>query len=237
MTIKCIAIDDEPLALAQLSEYIKRTPILEFLGGFENGLEAVEIIESQAVELMFVDIDMPGINGVDLVKSLLHKPLVVFTTAYSEYAVEGFKVDAIDYLLKPISYPNFIKAANKAIRMKGYVAPGVVEFKINHEFLFVKSEYRLVRINFQDIKYIESQHEYIRINQTDGSNIQTLMSLKSIEPLLPEQFMRIHRSFIVNTNKIQIVERNTIVFENNVRIPVGDQYKEKFQEFLKEGFR
>ncbi|WP_370457720.1 LytR/AlgR family response regulator transcription factor [Dysgonomonas sp. ZJ709] len=236
MIIKCVAIDDEPLALAQISEYIKKTPNLEFVGDFENGLDAVEPIEKQDVGLVFVDIDMPGINGIDLVKSLIRKPYIVFTTAYSEYAIDGFKVDALDYLLKPISYSVFLKAANKALRMKELELSYIEEVKTNSEYLFVKSEYRLVRINFNNIKYIESQHEYIKIHQTSGNDILTLMSLKNIETMLPSQFLRVHRSFIVNKEKVEVVERNTVVYDNNVRIPVGEQYKEKFQEFLSKGF-
>lgn len=236
MIIKCIAIDDEPLALAQMAEYIKKTPGLEFVGGFENGLEAMEAMESQDVGMIFVDINMPEINGIELVKSLINKPFIVFTTAYSEYAIDGFKVDALDYLLKPISYSNFLKAVNKAKKLKELELAQVVEVRTNSEYLFVKSEYRLVRINFNDIKYIESQHEYIKIHQMDGSEITTLMSLKSIETMLPSQFMRVHRSFIVNIDKIQVVERNTIVYDNKIRIPIGEQYKEKFQEFLNSGF-
>lgn len=237
MIIKCIAIDDEPLALTQISEYIKKTPNLEFVAGFTNGLDAVELIENQDIGLIFIDIDMPEINGIDLVKSLIRKPHIVFTTAYSEYAIDGFQVDALDYLLKPISYLNFLKSVNKAKKLNEIKPAQIENVKTTNEYLFVKSEYRLVRINFNDIKYIESQHEYIKIHQMEeGSYIQTLMSLKAIETLLPAQFLRVHRSFIVNTDKVQVIEKNTIVYNKNVRIPISDQYKDKFQEFLKKGF-
>lgn len=237
MTIKCIAVDDEPLALKQIGSYIKKTPALELVALCNNGFDAFEFINSGQVSLIFVDISMPDLNGLDFVRSLTEKPYVVFTTAYSEYAVEGFKVDAVDYLLKPIGYNDFLKAVNKVQTLIGLQSTPPETIKTTGDHLFVKSDYKLMRINLDDIKYIESMHEYIRIHFTDEKPVMTLVSLKSIEEQLPQnKFMRVHRSYIVNLEKIKVVERNRIVFDNNVYIPVSDQYKEIFQQFIDKNF-
>jgi DNA-binding LytR/AlgR family response regulator len=236
MTIKCIAIDDEPLALKQIGNYIKKTPVLELVALCNNAFDALEYINTGQVRLLFVDISMPDLNGLDFVKSLTEKPFIVFTTAYSEYAVEGFKVDAVDYLLKPIGYTDFLKAVNKVRSIIDLQTLSPETIKTTSDHLFVKSDYKLMRINLDEIKYIESMHEYIRIHLSN-EKIMTLVSLKSIEEQLPQnKFMRVHRSYIVNLQKIKIVERNRIVFDNNVYIPVSDQYKDKFQEFIEKNF-
>jgi two-component system LytT family response regulator len=174
----------------------------------------------------------------EFVKSLTEKPYVVFTTAYSEYAVEGFQVEAVDYLLKPISFSNLLKAANKVkelVDLKSAVQPETVKSTANH--LFVKSEYKLVRIELDDIKYIESQHEYIKIHLVNSQPVLTQLSLKAIEEQLsPDKFMRVHRSFIVQLNKISVIDRNRIVFDGKIYIPVSDQYKEKFQAYIDGNF-
>jgi DNA-binding LytR/AlgR family response regulator len=237
MTIKCLAIDDEPLALKQIGIYIKKTPFLELVAICNNAFDAMGYLKAKQIDLMFVDINMPDLSGMDFVKSLSKKPFIVFTTAYSEYAIEGFKVDATDYLLKPIGYKDFLKAANKVnhlFDLKG-VQPETVQTASEH--LFVKSEYRLVRIELSEIKYIESMHEYVRIHLINDKPVMTLLSLKSVEEQLPPQkFLRVHRSFIVNIDRIKVVERNRIIFDNNVYIPVSDQYKERFQEFINKNF-
>lgn len=233
MTIKCIAIDDEPFALQQIGNYIKKTPTLELVALCKNAFDAFEFINSAQVSLIFVDISMPDLNGLDFVRSLTEKPYVVFTTAYSEYAVEGFRVDAVDYLLKPIGYNDFLKAVNKVKNLIGLQSSHPETIKTTGEHLFVKADYKLMRINLDDIKYIESMHEYVRIHLTDEKPVMTLVSLKSIEEQLPQnKFMRVHRSYIVNLEKVKLVERFRIIFENNVYIPVSDQYKEKFQKFI-----
>jgi len=237
MTIKCLAIDDEPLALKQIGIYIKKTPFLELVAMCNNAFDAMGFLKAKNVDLMFVDINMPDLSGMDFVKSLSEKPFIIFTTAYSEYAIEGFKVDATDYLLKPIGYKDFLKAVNKVkylFDLKGVQSESV---KTASEHLFVKSEYRLVRIELSEIKYIESMHEYVRIHLINDKPVMTLLSLKSVEEQLPpKNFLRVHRSFIVNTDKIKVVERNRIIFDNNVYIPVSDQYKERFQEFINKNF-
>jgi DNA-binding LytR/AlgR family response regulator len=237
MAIRCLAIDDEPLALKQIGSYIKKTPFLELIALCRNAFEAMEYLKSGQINLMFVDISMPDLSGMDFVKSLSDKPLIIFTTAYSEYAVEGFRVDAIDYLLKPIGYNDFLRATNKAksyIDLKDNLTEPV---KTGSDHLFVKSDYKLIRIELSEIKYIESMHEYIRIHRINDKPLMTLLSMKSIEEQLPsERFIRVHRSFIVNKERIKVIDRNRIVFDNNTYIPVGDQYKTRFQEFLNKNF-
>lgn len=237
MQIRCIAIDDEPLALKQIGAYIEKTPFLSLTALCNSAIDALEIIASDKTDLIFVDINMPDLNGMDFVKSLKEKPGIIFTTAYSEYALEGFRVDAIDYLLKPISYNDFLRAVNKAKSILGSPEQRNVTAKASSDHLFVKSEYKIMRIELSDIKYIESMHEYVRIHLVNEKPVMTLISMKTIEEQLPEdRFMRVHRSFIVNKEKIKVVERNRIIFDNNVYIPVSDQYKAAFQEFINRNF-
>jgi len=232
--IRCIAIDDEPLAVKKIAAYIRKIPFLDLVAECRNAFEAMKIIEEQEVQLLFIDINMPDLSGMEFVKSLINKPYIIFTTAYHEFAVEGFQVEAVDYLLKPISFSNFLKAANKVkklIELNANHEKEIVSTTTNH--LFVKSEYKLVRIQLDDILYIESQHEYIKIHLLNNPPVTTHISLKSIEEQLPAtQFMRVHRSFIVNLAKISLIDRNRIVFNGNVYIPVGEQYKEIFQAYI-----
>jgi two-component system LytT family response regulator len=238
MKIRCIAIDDEPLAVKKIAGYIQKVPFLELVAECRSAGEAMSIMDQTDIQLLFIDINMPDISGMEFVKSLTSKPYIVFTTAYSEYAVEGFQVDAADYLLKPITFINFLKAANKVknlIELSTNNQKESVKTSANH--LFVKSEYKLIRIELDDIKYIESQHEYIKIHLSNSTPVLTQLSLKSIEEQLPSvRFMRVHRSFIVNLAKISVIERNRIVFDGKVYIPVSEQYKEKFQEYIDGNF-
>jgi DNA-binding LytR/AlgR family response regulator len=237
MKIRCLAIDDEPLALKQIGAYIDRTPFFETVALCSSAFEALQYVRDDQVDLLFVDINMPDLNGMDFVKALEKKIPVIFTTAYSEYAIEGFQVDALDYILKPISYALFLKSANKAktwFDMKNK-APEVNQN--NQDYLFVKSEHRLIRIHLTDIKYIEGSNEYIIIHLIKEKPVTTLMRMKNIETELPENmFMRIHRSFIVNLSQVKVVERNRIIFDEKIYIPIGDQYKEKFHQFLDKTF-
>jgi DNA-binding LytR/AlgR family response regulator len=235
--INVIAVDDEPLALQLVAGYVEKTPGLNLLGKFENPLEAVAFISGSGVDLIFIDIQMPGLNGIEFTRSLLKGPRVIFTTAYEKYAFEGFKLDVVDYLLKPFSYEEFLKAVHKAERsiLSEKKIPGKIE--ANAEFLFIKSDYKIKRINFNDILYIEGLKEYVKINtKNEQLPVLSLTSLKLLETKLPpEKFMRVHRSFIVNLHKIDTIARNRIIF-GKTYIPVGDQYKEKFQEYLDENF-
>jgi len=238
MKISCIAIDDEPLAVKKISAYIQKTPFLELVAECRNAFEAMEILSNRTIQLIFIDINMPDLNGLEFVKSLTDKPYVVFTTAYSEYAVEGFQVDAADYLLKPITYSSFLKAANKVKNLIDLTANSQKEsIRATASHLFVKSDYKLIRIELDDIRYVESQHEYIKIHLTNSDPVMTQLSLKAIEEQLPsDRFMRVHRSFIVNLKKISVIERNRIVFDGKVYIPVSEQYKEKFQAYIDGNF-
>lgn len=232
MKIRCIAIDDEPLALQQVGSYIRKTPFLELEGLFESAFQALDYLASNPVDLMFLDINMPDFNGLDFAKSLTVKPKIILTTAYSEYALEGFRIDALDYLLKPIPYPVFLKSVNKAKEW----------FSVQTESspdpeLFVKSEGKIVKIRIADILYVESANEYIRINLDNKEVVTTLKRLKEFEEELPgERFLRVHRSFIVNTGKIKAVERFRVILNSNVAIPVGELYRETFQHFIDKSF-
>jgi DNA-binding LytR/AlgR family response regulator len=235
--IRCIAIDDEPLALKQIVGYIRKTPFFELKAEFGSSLKAVTFLQGNEIDLMFVDINMPDLNGLDFVKSQSNPPKVIFTTAYSEYAVEGFKVNALDYLLKPIDYDVFMKSANRAHEWFVLQEKKKMKIESNDVFLFIKSEYKVLRINLSDIKYVEGMREYVRIHMVGQRPIMTLISMKKIEEYLPQnKFMRVHRSFIINLDKITTIERNRIIFDNNVYIPVGEQYNQKFQEYLKKSF-
>lgn len=235
--IKCIAIDDEPHALRQLAEYIEAVPYLSQEGSFESAFDACNFLHDNAIDLIFVDINMPDINGIDFVKSLSKNVKIVFITAHSEFAYEGFQLDAADYLLKPISFTDFLKSANKVNERYFQQNSSLPEIHQNRDYLFIKSEYRVIRINFKDIKYIESKREYVKIFLEGSEPITTLMSIKKLEETLPgNMFMRVHRSFIVNLDKITVVERNRIVFDNKVYIPISENYGEKFQEYMEKGF-
>jgi len=233
MIIRCLAIDDEPLALNKIAGYISRTPFLELSGACRSGYEAIELLSRTSVDLMFVDINMPDINGLDFVKSLQNRPQIIFTTAFSEYAIEGFKLDALDYLLKPIGYTEFLKASNKARSYLASTISGSKKETSENEYLFVKSGSKNTRISLNEISYIEGMREYVRIHLVSGKSLMPLLSLRSLEEELPHDcFMRVHRSYIVNLNQIVTVEHNRIVFDGKIYIPVSDQYKEQFHTFL-----
>lgn len=236
--MKCIAVDDEPLALTQLSEYISRVPFLTLVRSCQDAFEAMKVLSDEEVDLIFVDINMPDLNGLDFIRSLISRPLVVFTTAYSEYALEGFKLDAIDYLLKPFEFQDLLKAADKARRQYEFrlleqqgELGGVSQ--IRGDLLFVKSDNKVVRIDLKDIRYIEGMSEYVRIFvESEAKPIVTLASLQKMEERLPSHFMRVHRSYIVNLRKITEVSRLRIIFDKNTYIPVGENYKERFTDYI-----
>ncbi len=235
--IKCIAIDDEPLALRQISAYVDKTPFLKLEASFTNAIKALDYLQDNTIDLMFVDINMPDLSGIEFVKSLTTTAKVIFTTAYREYAVDGFKVDAADYLVKPISYVQFLKSVTKTKERYFNTPEPSQEINNNDQFLFIKSEYKIVRIDFNNIKYIEGMRDYVRIHLDNESPIMALLGMKKIMERLPsDSFMRVHRSFIVNLKKISTIERNRIVFDKDVYIPVSDQYKEIFQDFINNNF-
>jgi DNA-binding LytR/AlgR family response regulator len=235
--IRTLALDDEPLALQLVSGYIRKTPFLELVGAFDNPISAMEFLEQEPADLIFIDIQMPDLTGTEFVRLLNNDTKVVFTTAYEKYALEGFKLDAVDYLLKPFGYEEFLSAAQKARRLIELEQKTAPVIEANSEFLFLKSDYKIRRINFNEILYVEGLKDYVKVFlKNDPKPILSISSMKAIEAKLPEaDFMRVHRSFIVNLNRIETIERFRIVF-GNVYIPVSDQYKDKFQEFLNKNF-
>lgn len=227
---KTIAIDDEPLALSLIAGYIKKTGFLELEAEFDNPLDAMGFISDLQVDLIVLDVQMPDLSGIEFIKSLLHPPKIVFTTAYDKYAIEGFKVNAVDYLLKPFSYQEFLLAVQKVKKIIELESLSVPEVKASNDFLFLKSEYKIRKISFDDILYIEGLKDYVKIYlQSDKKPILSINTLKLLEQKLPsEKFMRTHRSFIVNLEKIETIERSRIVFRDK-NIPVSEQYKKRLQ--------
>ncbi|HNR42468.1 MAG TPA: LytTR family DNA-binding domain-containing protein [Bacteroidales bacterium] len=237
MRISAIAVDDEPLALQLVIGYIEKTPWLELAGSFDNPVDAMDFVEEHNVDLVFVDIQMPDLNGIEFTRSVKRSPKVIFTTAYDKYAIEGFKLDIVDYLLKPFSYEEFLKAVNKARRLIMLEKGTADKIESSNEFLFLKSEYKIRRIDFNDILYIEGLKDYVKVYLMDQAKpVMSLTTLKLLESKLPaSKFMRVHRSFIVNLEKVDTIERGRIIF-GKTYIPVGEQYKEKFQGFLDRNF-
>lgn len=237
MMIAAIAIDDEPLALQLVAGYIEKTPGLKLIGKFDNPIDAAEFLSDTKVDLIFVDIQMPDLSGIEFTRLLEKGPKVIFTTAFEKYALEGYKLEIIDYLLKPFSYEEFLVAVQKVQKLLRLEQKSQTKVEANNEFLFLKSDYKIKRINFNDILYIEGLKDYVKVyTQNSPKPVLSLTSLKLLESKLPEnKFMRVHRSFIVNLEKINTIERSRIVFGKEY-IPVSDQYKEKFQEFLDRNF-
>lgn len=235
--IRTIAIDDEPLALQLVAGYVEKTPGLMLAGSFDNPLDAIEFMNHEKVDLILVDIQMPDLTGIEFTKALEKGPKVIFTTAYEKYALEGFRLDVVDYLLKPFSYEEFLKAISKARKLIKLEGLELSQVEADHEFLFLKSEYKIKRINFNDIYYIEGLKDYIKVYTTNEPKpILSLTSLKLLETKLPaSKFMRVHRSFIVNLSRIHTIERSRIIF-GKTYIPVSEQYKEKFQDYLNKNF-
>lgn len=233
--IRCLAIDDEPLALQQLVAYIQKVPFLELAAQCQSAMEARSFLENETVDAIFCDINMPDLNGMDFVKSLAVPPLIVFTTAYSEYAVEGFKVNAVDYLLKPFGLQDFQRAANRLReRMEGAQASSSQPVaSTSEDVLFLKTDYRIVKVSISDIRYVEAMSEYLKVwLESQPKPVITLLSMKKMEEHLPSHFMRIHRSYIINLTKIQEVNKNRVIMDADTYLPIGDMYKEAFQAYL-----
>ena len=241
MMIRCIAIDDEPLALKKLVTYIQKIPFLELVAQCHSAIEAQIIIEQQEVEAIFLDINMPDLNGMDFAKSMNQDhgkgPVLVFTTAYSEYAVEGYKANGVGYLLKPYGFDEFEAAAQRVrdvceIRQQ---VKGEVSTQIDDDgIIYVKSDYKIVRIDIEQIRYIEAMSEYLRIScEGRDKPVIVLLSMKKIEEHLPSsKFMRIHRSFIINLDKVSEVKKNHVLLTGDVSLPIGDNYKDAFISYL-----
>jgi two-component system, LytTR family, response regulator LytT len=235
--ISVIALDDEPLALQLVSGYIEKTPGLNLTGKFDNPIDAAEFLSNKLVDLILVDIQMPDLSGIEFTRLLGKGVKVIFTTAFEKYALEGYKLEIVDYLLKPFSYEEFLTAIQKVQRQINMEKKVTIGVEADNEFLFLKSDYKIKRINFNDILYIEGLKDYVKVFTLNSPKpVLSLTSLKLLESKLPEKmFMRVHRSFIVNLGKIDIIERNRIIFGKEY-IPVSDQYKEKFQNFLNKNF-
>lgn len=233
--IRCAVIDDEPLALGLMASYVKKTPFLELVGQYSSAVQAMDELTNQPVDLLFLDIQMPELNGLDFSRMVPPQTRIVFTTAFDQYAIDGYRVNALDYLLKPISYPNFLQAAQKAQEWFKLVEQGQQGKEEEVQSIFVKSEYKQVQVMLDDILYIEGLKDYIKIyEEGQDKPLLSLMSMKAMEEMLPaSRFMRVHRSYIVQKSKIRVVEHNRIIF-GKTYIPVGDSYKEEFQTFLNE---
>lgn len=230
MTINCAIIDDEPLAAGLLRNYAEKTPFLHLTGTYGSAVEAIKELREHPTQLLFLDIQMPELSGIEFAKILPPETKVIFTTAFQQYALEGYKVSALDYLMKPIAFEDFLKAANKALDW--FLVSMKQQTYAEDRFMYVKSDYKLVRVSLDDILYIEGLKDYVRIYLTDGQRIMSLMNMKKLEDYLPRpEFLRTHRSFIVHMTKAQAVERFRIVFGDQY-IPISDSYKEDVQHYF-----
>jgi len=236
--MKCIVVDDEPLALDIIQDYIEKVPFLEFSGRYDNPLYALNFLQTNQIDLLFLDIQMEELTGIQLIRTLKLKPQVILTTAYASFALEGYELDVTDYLLKPVSFERFLLAANKAyerFRLVHEVREAheseMVISNPRNDYFFVKTEYRLQKINFADILFIEGQGDYLKI-YTPKENIMTLQNFKKMEEILPScNFIRIHRSYIIAFDKIENVARNQVTIAGHA-LPIGDTYKDEFYALL-----
>lgn len=230
MKIRCIAVDDEPLALKQLVAYIENVDFLELVAICQSAIEVRSYLESNSVDAVFCDINMPDLNGLDFIASLAMPPLVVFTTAYSEYAVDGFRLNAVDYLLKPFGLQDFQRAA---LRLKERMSLSIPEHHDSQNVIFLKSNSRIVRVDIPEIRYIEGMGEYLKVWMScEAKPIIALLSIKKMLERLPDSFMRIHRSYVVNCAMIREVNKNRIFLDAGVSLPLGDNYKDAFLAYL-----
>ena len=229
--LRCCVIDDEPLALELIKSYVEKTPFLEFVDTFSSASLAVKTIIESNIDLLFLDIQMAELNGIEFARVVPARCRIVFITAFPQYAVEGFRANALDYLLKPVSYTEFLEAANKAM-MWCKLVENSENVGNEQKHIIVKSDYKLLQIPIDDITYIEGLKDYVRIFLDNGTSVMSLMSLRTMELGLPSsRFMRVHRSFIVQTSKIKVIERNRIVFGKQY-IPISDTYKSEFMDYV-----
>ncbi len=229
--IKCVVIDDEPMALEKMEAYIRKTPFLEATALCESPFEAMQVMARQSVDAIFIDINMPDLNGMDFIASMTEPPMVVFTTAYAEYAVESYRLSAVDYLLKPFDFATFQRAANKLLKQHTQS----VQSKTSHQdsdTLYVKVDYRYVNLKIDDILYIQGMSEYIQIHTSEQRPLIVHTSMKQIMESLPEYFLQVHRSYIVNMRQAGEIDRMRIIMNGGNSITVGDNYKKGFMEYL-----
>lgn len=230
MILNCAIIDDEPLAVDMLKSYVEKTPFLNLTGAYNSAVAAIKPLRDQPVDVLFLDIQMPELSGLEFAKLLPPETKVVFTTAFSQYALDGYEVDALAYLLKPISYDAFLRVAKKALDK--FASNDKLETYKRDRFIFVKSDYKLVRMNLDDILYVEGLKDYVRIYLENGDKVMSLINMKTLEENLPNpEFLRTHRSYIVHMNKIKAIDRLRMVF-GDVYIPISDSYKETVSAYL-----
>lgn len=230
MTIKCAIIDDEPLAAGLLKSYAEKTPFLHLIGTYGSALEAMKELRDNPAQLLFLDIQMPELSGIEFAKILPPETKIIFTTAFQQYAIESYRVNALDYLLKPISYKDFLKASDKALEWFNVKEKQNTYAK--DRFMFIKSDYKLVRVALDDILYIEGLKDYVRIYLQNGTRLMSLMNMKKLEDYLPRpEFLRTHRSYIVHMSKAQQIDRFRIVFGDQY-IPISDSYKDETQLYF-----
>lgn len=237
MTIRCAIIDDEPLALGLLASYVKKTPSLELCGTYSSAIQAMEMLPNNPVDLLFLDIQMPELNGLEFSKMVPEKTRIVFTTAFEQYAIDGYRANALDYLLKPISYADFIEAVGKAVewfnlKLKAEAEKSNIQAD-TPDYIYVKSDYKLIQISLDKILYIEGLKDYVKIYTEDSPRpILSLISMKALEEKLPEKrFLRVHRSFIVQKQKIKIIDKGRIVFGKEY-IPISETHKTMLQDYV-----
>ena len=233
--MKCVIIDDEPLAVELLQDFVKKVDTLELISTFNNAIDAVSFINQNNVDLIFLDIQMPHFSGIDFLNTIEKKPLVIFTTAYSDYAVEGFNLGAVDYLVKPIPFHRFLKAVVRAQQVLQPVSTQTLAEsnntpEIEQDFMFVRAEYENVKLNFADILFIEGLKDYVKIYTTDNKFTLTLISLIKLENLLSSKgFARVHRSYIINIKHVKSIQKNKVLISDK-RIPISESYKSTFFE-------
>lgn len=233
--MKCVIIDDEPLAVDLLKDFVSKVDSLELISTFNNAIDAVSFINQNNVDLIFLDIQMPHFSGIEFLNTIEKKPLIIFTTAYSDYAVEGFNLGAVDYLVKPIPFHRFLKAV---VRAQQILIPPTVQTisesttvpELEQDFMFVRAEYENVKMNFADILFIEGLKDYVKIYTTDNKFTLTLISLIKLENLLSSKgFSRIHRSYIINIKHVKSIQKNKVLISDK-RIPISESYKTAFFE-------
>lgn len=231
MTLNCIIIDDEPLAAELLASYAKRIPYLNLVGSFNSAVNAIKVIRENHIDVIFLDIQMPELSGLEFASVLPKETRIIFITAFSQYAIEGYKVNALDYLLKPISYDDFLRSANKA--REWFLSQFKQDVGDKDRFMFIKSDYKLIKVDFDDILYIEGVKDYVKIYFNNGKEpVMSLMNMKRMEEALPSpEFLRIHRSYIAHMSMIDMIDRFHIVFGEQL-LPISDSYKDSVQEYV-----
>lgn len=240
MNLKCAIVDDEPLALGLLESYIKKTSFLELSGSYSSAIQAMKYLPEHPVDVLFLDIQMPELNGLEFSRMVPEDTRIIFTTAFDQYALDGYRVNALDYLLKPISYADFIEAINKAVRwfelqQKADKQTTDAEGENKQAYIYVKSDYKLIQVELNKILYIEGLKDYIKIHlENEERPILSLVSMRAMEEKLPaDQFIRVHRSFIVQKQKIKVIDKGRIVFGKEY-IPISDSYKQELQNYVNE---